>query len=79
MVTCICASYTVCLAIQVETTTQKKLAAAGVQHKFISSGKDDYRYVDIVPVRAGKLAALEYGLPQDPLLVGQWSLSPASV
>jgi hypothetical protein len=63
----------------VKEATEEKLAAAGVKHNFISSGKDDYRYVDIVPERAGKLAALEYGLSHKPLPVGQCSLISAPI
>lgn len=37
---------------------------AGVRAQFILSGKGEWRFLDIVAQRAGKLAALEYVAPQ---------------
>mmetsp|Transcript_15183 Transcript_15183/g.44726 ORF Transcript_15183/g.44726 Transcript_15183/m.44726 type:complete len:149 (-) Transcript_15183:186-632(-) len=37
-----------------------KLAQQGVKANIIPSGVGDWRYLDVVPIRAGKLQALEY-------------------
>lgn len=36
------------------------IAAAGIQANVITSGHGDWRYMDVVPVQAGKLEALQY-------------------
>jgi hydroxymethylpyrimidine pyrophosphatase-like HAD family hydrolase len=38
----------------------RMLTKEGVAHKAIISGKGDWRYVDVVPIKAGKLPALEH-------------------
>lgn len=45
---------------RVQARITSELEAAGVAHRLIVSGKGDWRYVDLVPVQAGKLQALEY-------------------
>eukprot|EP00775_Hariotina_reticulata_P009256 gene9256-9422_t len=45
---------------QVLDQLQAALAAAGVQLNVITSGTGDWRFLDLVPIKAGKLEALEY-------------------
>lgn len=39
---------------------QQRLDSGGVQANIITSGTGDWRFLDLVPIRAGKLEALEY-------------------
>mmetsp|Transcript_667 Transcript_667/g.1395 ORF Transcript_667/g.1395 Transcript_667/m.1395 type:complete len:417 (+) Transcript_667:100-1350(+) len=55
---------------QAESCIQSTLDAANVKAKLIRSGQGDWRYLDIVPVGAGKLESLEYirqqmGIPKE--------------
>ncbi|KAL4859929.1 Fumarylacetoacetase [Chlorella vulgaris] len=39
---------------------KRELADGGVRHRIVVSGSGDWRFLDLVPVEAGKLQALEY-------------------
>eukprot|EP00884_Botryococcus_braunii_P011517 jgi/Botrbrau1/20366/Bobra.0006s0031.1 len=48
------------ILLEIQDKVEKQLGSAGVQYKFIASGKGAHRFVDIIPEAAGKLPALEY-------------------